>query len=161
MRSLWAGPLLEWQGRPFVPCWGCPDVPELGFNSLGHKPCRRVCRRGPVALEEPWLGSGWPRVQGLPLPRDSLCLPHWPHSPLLCPVRARSGYQVNPKASTSGYSLWSCFVVRMPQDQTAWSLDCKGVQHLIPLAVRPQKSHSFRKKLRNSTFPSLPAGLHS
>lgn len=35
MRSMWPGPLLAWQRSPLGPWWGCPDVPELGFNSHG------------------------------------------------------------------------------------------------------------------------------
>lgn len=98
MRSLQAGPLLAWQWSLFMLWWGCPDVLELGFNSHGQDTNPAEDSAG-GDLEEPWPGSYWLRVQRLPLPTDSLCLPHWPHSQLLCPVRASSGYQANPKTS--------------------------------------------------------------
>lgn len=69
-------------------------------------------------------------------------------------VRAGGGCQIHLKVFSVGYRHWSCFVVRMPQDQTAWSLVSKGVQHLISLAVAPEKSWFFWEEAREELFSS-------
>lgn len=118
MRSLRAGPPLAW---PFCAMVGLPRPTWAGFEltQARHKPCRW----GPVALEEPWPGSCWLRVQGLflcPCPQPASAAPLAPQAAAV----PWEGQQCLPSQSKNFcfcYRLWSCFVVRMLQDQTAQS----------------------------------------
>lgn len=101
------------------------------WKSPARKPCVRIC----------WSGACGCRVKqsfGWAQPGSGRSGPMWSLKPdatrrqalsVWCEthVRAGSAYQVNLKVASSGYRLWSCFALRMPQDQTARSLDCKRV----------------------------------